>query len=1282
MDRPENATTVELDAPRSYIRRLPRPNPMDYFVKATVIRRWADELAARHALPQVLRRLVFATVKNPKEVDFPAYESAQRSGFDGEVECSVGNSWVPDDYSVWEVSTNKDVKGKADDDLTKRTAETEDETRSHTTYVALTLRHWEEKKAWAEEHRKSGQWKDIRAYDADDLEQWAETAPTVATWFGRLLGTRPEGVDDIDAKWEMLSGSATKQLVPAVFVASREKELEKLKDWVTSEPSVLHIKTRSPAEGIDFFTAYVASLDPKERDALASRCIVIESESAWKALRDESASAILVVDPSISLSSEDLARAVQHGHYVLVCGDLMRGAPKNTLELGPAGQFELGKALRSCGFAAVEAEQLARASAGSLAILKRRVAKFANSFVPTWASACPIQPLRAALLVGGWDNSNQADRSAIERLAGMSYSELEPHFHKLSKERDPLLLHADKKWRVVSKDEAWSIFGDRITAADLEEFEKIAIEVLTDDDPRFDLEGDRRHLAPILEQIPKYSKTIKEHIAQVLAMLGALGDRLQLAMDVQVTAIVDKIIRRLLPPNVPWQRWASLDQYAPMLAEASPREWLRAVKDDVARPEPELLHLLEDEGGGLFGRCNHSGLLWALESLAWSRENLLDVCVVLLGLAYRDPGKRWSNRPKNSLAEILCGWIPHTTATASERLQVLDRLIAQSPDTTWPLLLELLPGARHVSHPTHKPYWRNWALDWIEGTTISEYHAFGLGVGQRVLFHCQGASRLVEVLNRLGHLPEPSIAILVDHLRTFGISSTDDIQRRAVYDALNSRANWYRRRDPGHKALDQASLISLEAVLPSIQPRSAVYRNAWLFESYPGYFLTASDDVKTADEKLEAARQSAIQEIVEESGFDGLKSLAIESAAPHVVGWMVATVVGDRFLNETLPLQLAEDEKVRQFADTYFGVRFHASGSEWTDRLLAQCETVEAKARLLTTFPFGAATWKTADNLGADVRERYWRLCGARNPGLETADIELACRNLLEHRRVLATVDLVQSALYQKKHIGSSVLCDILEAIRTLSANEVDSPPPQDLSFTIALMVTELQGRENVDEVRLASLELALIDALDEPNPGKPRTLQRLLSSHPEVFSEALAACYPHREEDDFTEWTETDYRRQEHARKILNCLDSLPGKEPSGEINEEHFRAWCTQLRAIAAAGGRLELCDSCIGKLIVHAPADSDGCWPSTPVRRVLEEIATEDLADGIGCGIHNSRGVVCRGEDGQQERDLAAKYRTHADRIRFTSPFVARVLDDVAASYEHEARTWDERGKWEER
>src|SRR5450759_626847 len=120
---------------------------------------WADHLEARGQMPHLLRRLVQSTVPSVESCNFPAWEQVQRPGFDGEVEASQGNQFVPAGRSGWEMGVTKDVKEKAE---------------------------------------TSG-WRSVIALDANDLEHWLETAPDIDAWFTRLIGHVTPGVHDLES---------------------------------------------------------------------------------------------------------------------------------------------------------------------------------------------------------------------------------------------------------------------------------------------------------------------------------------------------------------------------------------------------------------------------------------------------------------------------------------------------------------------------------------------------------------------------------------------------------------------------------------------------------------------------------------------------------------------------------------------------------------------------------------------------------------------------------------------------------------------------------------------------------------------------------------------------------------------------------------------------------------------------------------------------------------------------------------------------------------------------
>lgn len=1265
---------------------------MDFFVKAHAIRDWSDKLDARSVLPHVVRRLVTSTTSELDELDFPAHESVQRPGFDGVVLCSSGNAWVPSGRSVWELSVDKDVKGKADGDFEKRTAETSKEEQERNFYVCLTSRRFNKKREWAQEKSgdKNSFWLGVRAFDADDLEQWVESSPAGLTaWFGRQIGVRPHGVDDVIQRWSAISKIESCELHPSVFLAGREKSVERIRQWLVADPSRLAIECRSPVEVVDFFCATVAAMDENERIAIESRAVVIHTSDAWSTLRDTTVPAVLVVDPSVPLANEEIVRAVSNGHHVLVAAEPSIFAGQRGSELERAREFELAKALEESGYAPVRAEQFARSAGGSLAILKHRLAPPDSKPLPTWVSDVSREVIAACLLLGGWEN-NESDQLAFGAIADRNYAECEAELQRMATAPEPLLLHAAGKWRLVSKDHAWSLFEDRVAPPALREFESLAVEILVDDDPRFELPEDERFFAKIKGHVPKYSETVKQHVSETLAFLGEFGAELVAASSIDISESVDRIISSVLPPTCSWHRWASLDSRLPLLAEASPARFLHAVRKDLELTRPELSKLLnEEEEEPLFGRCNHAGLLWALEGLAWSKEHLGDVAELLLALSDQDtPESRWGNRPKGSLAEILSYWMPHTTATVEERVQVLDLLIRRNREAAWPILISLLPESTGgVSTPTHKPYWRSWADEWVRGATRSDSMTFITATANRVIQQagCE-PSRWQTVFSLIGRFPYTVREEFLKAASDFSQGDLEDSDRRPLFEELSQQINRHRFYEDANWSLPPEMLDALEPIRERLKPQSPVLNNAWLFEQWPDRFFERGGVHTDNQEALDKARQNAIREILNADGIHGIELLVDHADSPYEVGRALAMTTGDEFHERLIPSRLEGEQRDVDFAGGFIWNRYWPDNWEWIDSSLSLCQSDVARATLLTALRFSPNAWNRAANAGGQAADLYWEQCRAFNPDLESADVATAVQQLCEHQRPLAAIDLLSMAIHKECELTPDTLFSPLEALLLLPGDQVRNQRGRIDQHHFREIIGLLQDRDDVDESRLISIEWHYIQLLDERSKHAPRTLQKHLSSSPEFFNEVLSLCYRSKPEDDVsTEEEPSEHRRMmaEHAFHLLHEWDRVPGTLDDGTVDKEKLSEWCTVARRLAEHSGRIEVCDDHIGQLFARSKEeDPDGVWPCSAIRSVASEIATDALGSGMSCGILNLRGAGFHGPGGDQERALANEFRQRADRIRFDSPFVARVLDSVVQSYEREAKWWDERDRWEDR
>ena len=261
------------------------------------IANWADQPDAHHVLPELVRRLILATVPLPEFLNMPSGSSVRMPGWDGLLSVSEGNAWVYSGASAWEFSCDNSPKQKADEDYEKRTANPQSVTASQTTFVVVTARRFRGKNEWMNERRQEGHWADVRALDADDIVAWLEQAPAVAGWFARKIGKLPEtGVVPLDEWWENWSSATQPQIIPDLVIAGRGAEADALGEWAKGVASHWYVQGDTRDEAIAFLAGAAYSAADQWGAALLSRALVVKTEDAWRSLERHALPLVLVRD--------------------------------------------------------------------------------------------------------------------------------------------------------------------------------------------------------------------------------------------------------------------------------------------------------------------------------------------------------------------------------------------------------------------------------------------------------------------------------------------------------------------------------------------------------------------------------------------------------------------------------------------------------------------------------------------------------------------------------------------------------------------------------------------------------------------------------------------------------------------------------------------------------------------------------------------------------------------------------------------------------------------------
>ena len=564
---------------------------------------WADKPDAHHQLPELVRRLVLATVPMPSLLNMPSGSSIWRSGWDGVLIVENGNAWVPDGSSGWEISCEKNPKSKAASDYSKRA------TDPTATFMFVTPRRWVDKDEWAKDRRAEGQWAEVRVLDADDLVAWLGQAPAVAHWFARLIGKIPAtGVVSLDEWWENWSTVANPRISAQLVTAGRQDQAERLSQWSRTEPSHYYVRGETQDEAIAFLAACAHADETQLGSAILARAVVVENADAWRSLEGHSSPLVLV--RSFSGGNVSPQIAVGRGHHVLTPlgeHEEPRGAG---VTLPRLDREETLQELTNLGLSETKARSLVQSTSRRLSIMRRQLVDEAGGPTPDWASASTPHALLALILIGQWNGDHEGDKAIVAKMVGQPYDEVERELTGLMLLPDSPVTKVGNRWRLTSHEEAWHLLAPRLTSSDVERF---ATSVFGAVSPEFELPVEERHMANVYGKVLPHSGTLREGMARSLALMGTQAERARNAEGAPY--VPARVVSAALEGGKGWQTWATLSGCLTELAEAVPEALLDVVEGNLDADPSPFEDLFPQEGDALFGGTPHTGLLWALGML-------------------------------------------------------------------------------------------------------------------------------------------------------------------------------------------------------------------------------------------------------------------------------------------------------------------------------------------------------------------------------------------------------------------------------------------------------------------------------------------------------------------------------------------------------------------------------------------------------------------------------------------------------------------------------------------
>ncbi|BDU25132.1 hypothetical protein [Flavobacterium sp. GSB-24] len=1237
------------------------------------IESWAKKYEGKGFFPYLISKLVYFSTLPEAQINIPSGSAVFLGGWDGIVYSEEQRPYVPGGQSLWEFGTNIKFKTKANADYKKRTEDALGYDPSQCTYVFVTPMLWTQKDEWRIEKLAENKWKDIWVFDAVDLEQWLDKSGPVAIWFARELEKAPsDGALDAEQFWAEWSIGDAGQLVSKIITSGRENAVNQLCDFLNGAPNIITIQAKTKTEAIAFIIAAVDSFEENQKQRFFSKTMVVEKEESYRTLYVNYTKTALNLIPKFDDKSL-LQAAVSQGHHVMIPVGADDETNHKTIILPTISKEGQIEGLVEMGLSKEDGERYSREAGRDINKL-RRLLKFIDNRAP-WFKTENIREIIPALILGRWNIYNPGDCEILEKLSGMPFDDYMTILYRWKDFEDSPLLQIGSTWRLTSPLDLWNSVSKYITKNDLKILSESFASVFND----IGNSGETELISITYSFNPpkRYSLWTQEGLVQTLIMISLHGESIQSVIHTKPQIWVDQVVNNLLF-DADSDLWRRTNRKLPLIAEASPKSFFKAIQNSLQKSEPEIMGMFKTNADFLGESSSHTGLLWALEGLAWMPEYLFQATDILLKLAQLDPGGKLSNRPAKSLADIYRPRYFQTLAPIQERMDILKAAIKNNPKAGWELLGKLMPKSHDMGSSNNKMRWRLFDKNITLVHSLQEAHATYNVVSDLMLDLFDNSDEKLAVI--ITHSAQMTSYEDCEKMLTFIETNYVHIPKNSTISRDKTRKilNLHRSSPDAYWSLNEELLIRYQALYDALEPEDLTAKYKWLFHAYQVYFpegrLEIEDDNQDETDynsKVLKVRTETVKILSAEIGIDGVLKLADTAESTQILAFVLSKT--EQTENEIIKIvsTLKNTDSNKKFVSLYIGAKTGINGLKWLFDLCSKLENINLEdIDLFTLFSEvkpSQELWNYIENKSESFNETYWRSISPYFLRLTAEESIFAINKLLSYKRFTS---VIKTAYYLKKELSTDMLCTILYKTATEECHDNFPLDPHE----VASLFKEISKREDGYKETLIKLEWHYLTILNSYASGyKPKLLFNELSENPQFFVDVLKWVYmPSDDKNIEPEHNSVPKATLQHyARQGYDLLDNfkkIPGVRSDNSIDRSEINQWVNQVRELAQNADRIEAADKHIGRLLAYFSEENKDCWPPDEISQIIERINTTSLKDNFSVTVTNKRGFTSRSpfDGGNIEKNNAGYFQKLADLHKYQYPNLSEIFVQISDNY----------------
>ena len=828
------------------------------------------------------------------------------------------------------------------------------------------------------------------------------------------------------------------------------------------------------------------------------------------------------------------------------------------------------------------------------------------------------------------------------------------------------VVNDDSKFHIHNRIESWQEQAPNYHDADLEKLKTAMLKVFNEEDPQYELEKSDRMFANVQGKKLNYSNEVRRGLAISLALVGNYNDLLVNCSQDKRKHFVADVMADVFS-NISWQQIATLDTVLPFFAEADPGTFLLKV-EKLADNKKVINDLIADEGDIFQGGFHWSGLMRALEILAWEPEYFAKVIDVLVKLAIVDSGE--SNihpRPKDTLISFFVPWFVQTTVDAATLIASAKALTEKFPELGWDVLIAALDTTT-ASFNAQPQIRKNLAPRSDENhsrtneiiSTIRD--AYKDSMLKMASLSVDFVEKMLQCFSEFKDSPffEEVLYILSSSM----IANCDDELKEKIWSAVDKICIEHRRHKAADWAMPEDKITQLSELLPLIQPESIFWQKKHIFNRCCWDWFKTDDYVEEEKKVIDLQTKTA-KEIFDIHGISGILILVNIVEVPEYLGQAAqrANILIDNIMIKDLPVE--SNKNFHRFLDGYLKQGFKDNGDAWLNTFAEENWSDNKKAVFLSCLPFVASVWRFAEFWMID-ESKYWKEVNIQYVGNEP-DCEFAIEKALKYDRPDLAIECIAWSLHHKRETRFNLCTEALKKLtETNFATKVDG-------WHITQIIKNLQSRIKSDEDKkgLIVIEFLYLPLLDTfaSRDIKPTVLNNALATEPEFFQEILAMLYKSIKE------TESQNRNEffaHNAFRLLYQWDVIPGLNSDGKFEYLIFKEWYNKVLELCDESGHLDIAKHHIGNILFYTPADEDGFWINKDIASLINEENNGILRAGYHQEAINSRGVSIVDFSGEKDRARSQSYYEKANELeKYGFVNFAQTLQDLAKDSEEDAK-----------